>query len=285
MSARLLTAKDAQPVRDAALAELRQLAAPPNVVAVHNPESPAARYYMRAQKKTCAEASVGYEVRSLEPGWTQAKIVELIRDLNRDPRVSGITVHTPLPTGVDQDVVMSAILPSKDIEGIHPENLGRLAFGGHRPAPCAASAAVELARIARTSFKGLDAVVVGRSALVGKAIALLLLQSKADAPTPTLCHTATADLGLHTRRADLLFAAAGRAGLIRGDMIKKGAVVIDVGINETKDGKLVGDVVFDEAKDVAGVITPVPGGVGPVCHSILLRNIAACARKAAESAS
>jgi methylenetetrahydrofolate dehydrogenase (NADP+)/methenyltetrahydrofolate cyclohydrolase len=284
MSAQLLTSKEAQPLREAALKELKLLAAPPKVVAVHNPESAAARYYLRAQKKTCAEAGVAYEVRALEPGWTQARIVALIRDLNRDPQVSGITVHTPLPAGVDQDAVMSAILPSKDIEGIHPENLGRLAFGVHQPAPCAASAAVELARLARPSFKGLDAVVVGRSALVGKAIALLLLQSKGDAPTPTLCHTATADLGAHTRRADLLFAAAGRAGLIRGDMVKPGAVVIDVGINETKDGKLVGDVVFDEVKDVAGVITPVPGGVGPVCHSILLRNIAACARQAAAPA-
>ena len=281
MSAQLLTAVQAQPVREAALQEIRRLGAPPKVVAVHNPESPAAKYYLRAQKKTCAEAGVAYEVRPLEAGTTQEKIVALIRELNRDPQVTGITVHTPLPAGVDQDAVMSAILPSKDIEGIHPENLGRLAFGVHWPAPCAASAAVELARLARPSFKGLDAVVVGRSALVGKAIALLLLQSKGDAPTPTLCHTATADLGAHTRRADLLFAAAGRAGLIRGSMIKPGSVVIDVGINETKDGKLAGDVAFDEAKDVAGVITPVPGGVGPVCHSILLRNIAACARRAA----
>jgi methylenetetrahydrofolate dehydrogenase (NADP+)/methenyltetrahydrofolate cyclohydrolase len=282
MSAQLLTSASAQPVRDAALKELEQLAGPPKVVAVHNPESPAARYYMRAQKKTCAEAGVAYELRSLEPGTSQASLVALIRELNADPKVSGITVHTPLPKGVDQDAVMSAIHPSKDIEGIHPENLGRLAFGVHWPAPCAASAAVELARMARPSFKGLDAVVVGRSALVGKAIALLLLQSKGDAPTPTLCHTATADLGAHTRRADLLFAAAGRAGLIRGSMIKPGAVVIDVGINETPDGKLVGDVAFDEAKEVAGILTPVPGGVGPVCHSILLRNIAACARQAAE---
>jgi methylenetetrahydrofolate dehydrogenase (NADP+)/methenyltetrahydrofolate cyclohydrolase len=283
MSAQLLTAQAAQPVRDAALKELKLLASPPRVVAIHNPESPAARYYLRAQKKTCAEAGVPYEVRTLEPGWDQAKVVALIRDLNRDPAVSGITVHTPLPAGVDQDAVMSAILPTKDIEGIHPENLGRLAFGVHWPAPCAASAAVELARLARPSFKGLDAVVVGRSALVGKAIALLLLQSKAEAPTPTLCHTATADLGGHTRKADLLFAAAGRAGLIRGDMVKPGAIVVDVGINETKDGKLVGDVVFDEVKEVAGWITPVPGGVGPVCHSILLRNIAACARAASSA--
>jgi len=279
MSAQLITSKDAQPVRDAALQELKTLASPPRVVAIHNPESPAAKYYMRAQKKTCAEAGVAYEVRTIEPGWDQAKVVALIRDLNRDAAVTGITVHTPLPGGMDQDAVMSAIAPNKDIEGIHPENLGRLAFGVHWPAPCAASAAVELAKLAKPSFKGLDAVVVGRSALVGKAIALLLLQSKGEAPTPTLCHTATADLKGHTLKADLLFAAAGRAGLIRGDMVKPGAVVVDVGINETKDGKLVGDVVFDEAKEVAGWITPVPGGVGPVCHSILLRNIAACAKK------
>ncbi|HLY11003.1 MAG TPA: bifunctional 5,10-methylenetetrahydrofolate dehydrogenase/5,10-methenyltetrahydrofolate cyclohydrolase [Planctomycetota bacterium] len=279
MSAQLLTALAAQPVRDAALKELKSLATPPRVAAIHNPESPAARYYLRAQKKTCAEAGVSYDVRTLEPGWDQARVVALIRDLNRDPLVTGITVHTPLPAGMDQDAVMSAILPTKDIEGIHPENLGRLAFGVHWPAPCAASAAVELARLARPSFRGLDAVVVGRSALVGKAIALLLLQSKADAPTPTLCHTATADLGAHTRAADLLFAAAGRAGLIRGDMVKPGAVVVDVGINETKDGKLVGDVVFEEVREVAGFLSPVPGGVGPVCHSILLRNIAACARR------
>jgi methylenetetrahydrofolate dehydrogenase (NADP+)/methenyltetrahydrofolate cyclohydrolase len=280
MSALLLTAQAALPVREAAVKDLKSLATPPRVVAIHNPESPAARYYLRAQKKTCAEAGVAYEVRTIEPGWDQAKVVALIRDLNRDAAVTGITVHTPLPGGMDQDTVMGAIAPTKDIEGIHPENLGRLAFGVHWPAPCAASAAVELAKLAKPSFKGLDAVVVGRSALVGKAIALILLQSKAEAPTPTLCHTATADLRAHTLKADLLFAAAGRAGLIKGDMVKPGAVVIDVGINETKDGKLVGDVVFDEAKEVAGFITPVPGGVGPVCHSILLRNIAACARKA-----
>ena len=117
---------------------LRSLPSPPRVVAIHNPESPAARYYLRAQRKTCGEAGVPYDVRTLEPGWDQARVLSLIRDLNRDPAVTGITVHTPLPAGMDQDAVMSAILPTKDIEGIHPENLGRLAFGVHWPAPCAA---------------------------------------------------------------------------------------------------------------------------------------------------
>ncbi len=281
MSARVLKAEAARHVRERALEALGKLASPPRVVAVHNPESAAARFYLKAQRKTCTEAGVEYEVRTLEAGWDRARVVALLRELNADPKVTGITVHAPLPEGMDPDAVMSAIAPAKDIEGIHPENLGRLAFGEHHPAPCAASAAVELARAARPAFKGLDAVVVGRSALVGKAIALLLLQSRADAPTPTICHTATADLGAHTRRADLLFVAAGRAGLVRGDMVKPGAVVIDIGINETPDGKVAGDVAFDEAKEVAGVITPVPGGVGPVCHYVLLQNIAVCARGAA----
>ncbi len=278
MSARILKADAAAGVRQRALEDLKTLASPPKVVAIHNPEHPAARYYLKAQRKTCLEAGVDYEVREIPFGAEPATVIRWIEDLNRDPKVSGITVHTPLPAGFDVDRIMGAVSPRKDIEGIHPENLGRLAFGEHFPAPCAASAAVELARAALPTFKGLDAVVVGRSALVGKAIVLLLLQSKGEAPTPTLCHTATKDLGAHTVKADLLFAAAGRAGLIRGSMIKTGAVVIDVGINETAEGKLVGDVVFDEAVQVAAAVTPVPGGVGPVCHSILLRNIAACAR-------
>ena len=198
-----------------------------------------------------------------------------------DPAVSLGIISVLIRTrtaGVDAERVMASIAPTKDIEGIHPENLGRLVFGEHLPAPCAASAAVELAKVARPNFRGLEAVVVGRSALVGKAIAMLLLHSKKGAPTATICHTATADLGAVTRRADLLFAAAGRAHLVGGDMVKPGAVVIDVGINETPDGKLVGDVRFDEVKERAAVITPVPGGVGPVCTAILLRNLVGCSR-------
>jgi methylenetetrahydrofolate dehydrogenase (NADP+)/methenyltetrahydrofolate cyclohydrolase len=280
MSARLIKADAAAGLKQRVLERLKTLAEPPRVVAIHSPEHPAARYYLKAQRKTCAEAGVAYEVREIPAGASPDLVLKWIAELNADPKVAGITVHTPLPPGFDADRIMGALSPRKDIEGIHPENLGRLAFGEHHPAPCAASAAVELARAAVPSFRGLNAVVLGRSALVGKAIALLLLQSKSEAPTATLCHTATKDLAEHTLKADLLFAAAGRAGLVRGSMIKAGATVIDVGINETSDGKLVGDVVFDEAVQVAGAITPVPGGVGPVCHVILLRNIAACADRA-----
>lgn len=278
MSAEILHGDDvAKKILEEAKGRLPGLSIPPRVVAIHNPASPASRAYLRQQKKMCAEAGVPYEIKAVGPETREEEILSLIEGLNLNIGVTGITVHTPLPEGVDSNRVMRAISPSKDIEGIHPENLGLLAFGEHLPAPCAASAAVELAKAARPSFRGMNAVIVGRSALVGKAIALLLLQSKAGAPTPTICHTATPDIGEHTRRADVLFVAAGRAGLVRGSMIKNGAVVIDVGINAGPDGKLVGDVVFDEAREVAGVLTPVPGGVGPVCISILLRNIVACA--------
>jgi methylenetetrahydrofolate dehydrogenase (NADP+) / methenyltetrahydrofolate cyclohydrolase len=280
MSAKLLKADAAAGLKQRVLERLKGLAEAPRVVAIHSPEHPAARYYLKAQRKTCAEAGVAYEVREIPSGASPDLVLKWIAELNADPKIAGITVHTPLPPGFDADRIMGALSPRKDIEGIHPENLGRLAFGVHHPAPCAASAAVELARAAVPSFRGLNAVILGRSALVGKAIALLLLQSKSEAPTPTLCHTATKELAEHTLKADLLFAAAGKAGLVRGSMIKAGATVIDVGINETSDGKLVGDVVFDEAVQVAGAITPVPGGVGPVCHVILLRNIAECARAA-----
>ncbi len=279
MTAERLLGKAVEAIRTKALADLAALGRRAKVVAVHNPESPAARYYLRAQRKVCGEAGVDYEVRVLEPGDGQARILAILAELAADPSVDGITVHTPLPKGVDEQAVWLAVAPGKDVEGIHPESLGRLQVGEYWPAPCAASAAVALARAARPSMKGLDAVVVGRSALVGKAIAALLLQARGEAPTVTICHTATADVGAHTRRADVLFAAAGKAGLIRGSMIKPGAVVIDVGINEGPDGKVVGDVVLAEAEAVASVITPVPGGVGPACHYILLRNIAACATK------
>jgi methylenetetrahydrofolate dehydrogenase (NADP+) / methenyltetrahydrofolate cyclohydrolase len=278
MTAERLLGKSVETIRTAALAELAALGRRAKVVAVHNPESPAARYYLRAQTKVCAEAGVDYVVRTLEPGADQARILGILAELAADPSVDGITVHTPLPKGVDEQAVWRAVAPGKDVEGIHPENLGRLQIGEHRPSPCAASAAVALARSVRPSMKGLEAVVVGRSALVGKAIAALLLQAKGEAPTVTICHTATADLAAHVRRADVLFAAAGKAGLIRGSMIKPGALVIDVGINEGPDGKVVGDVVFEEAAALASAISPVPGGVGPACHYILLRNIAACAR-------
>jgi methylenetetrahydrofolate dehydrogenase (NADP+)/methenyltetrahydrofolate cyclohydrolase len=153
-----------------------------------------------------------------------------------------------------------------------------IALGPHSPTPCAAGAAVEILKSAVPSLKGLEVVIIGHSTLVGKTIANMLLQSKRESATPTICHIATRDVNFHTRRADALIVAAGKAGLVRGGMIKPGAVVIDIGVNRTPEGKTVGDVVFEEAVAVAGAITPVPGGVGPVTLALLLRNIIDCAR-------
>ncbi|HLF94128.1 MAG TPA: bifunctional 5,10-methylenetetrahydrofolate dehydrogenase/5,10-methenyltetrahydrofolate cyclohydrolase, partial [Planctomycetota bacterium] len=173
------------------------------------------------------------------------------------------------------------IAPEKDVDGFHPINVGKVLIGDPDGfAPCTPAGVQLLLKEYGVDTAGKHVVIIGRSNIVGKPMAALLMQhGKGGDATVTVCHSRTPDLSWHTKRADIVIAAMGRPGTVTGDMVKPGAVVIDVGINETPDGKLVGDVVFDEAKEVAGVITPVPGGVGPVCHTILLRNIVACARR------
>ena len=264
-----------------AKAIVKRLTLSPNlrVAAVHNTDDAGVGYYMRSQRKLFEKHGVGFDVHEINSKTPPAGVLALIDRLNADPTVTGITVHIPTPAGIDTEAVVSRVDPRKDIEAIHPETLGRLARGDTSLAPCAAAAAVELARSVRPSLRGLEAVVVGRSPIVGLPVGLLLLRAGRDAPTPTICHTATADLAAHTRRADLLFSAAGRAGTIRGDMIKPGATVIDISVNTIADGAVAGDVVFEEAVEVAAHITPVPGGVGPVCLAVLLRNLVECARR------
>lgn len=265
----------AREIRDALRADLERLK--PRVVAVHNEDSPAARPYRRMQERLCDEAHVKYEVHPINASTKLSAIEKLVDKLNADKTVTGITIHLPLPAGLP-DTLMERVDPRKDIEGTHPYNLGRLTMGEHWPSPCAATAAVEILRRVRPSCLGLEATIVGRSAMVGRPIVNLLLHSKTDAPTPTICHTATRDLGSHTRRADILFAAAGRAGLVTAPMVKAGAVVIDIGTNRLPSGKYVGDVT-DDVREVAAVVTPVPGGVGPVTLAILLKNIVMCAKQ------
>lgn len=249
------------------------------VAAVHNTDDAGVGYYMRSQRKLCEKHGVAFDVHPIDAKTPPRDVLALVDRLNADPAVTGITVHIPTPAGIDAEAVVSRVDPRKDIEAIHPATLGRLARGDTSLAPCAAAAAVELARAARGSLRGLDAVVVGRSPIVGLPVGLLLLRLGREAPTTTICHTATADLASHTRRADVLFSAAARAGTIRGDMIKPGATVIDISVNTTDDGGIVGDVVFEEAVEVAAHLTPVPGGVGPVCLAILLRNLVECSRR------
>ncbi len=278
MTAELLQGRElASQIRESSRLEIESLGYSPKVVAIHNQDNPACGVYMRMQKNLFRKSGVEYEVVSIGENTPENEVRSLLSTLNEDSSVQGITMHVPFPHGYDTDALSQLILPEKDIEGVHPHNIGMIAYGEHNPTPCAARAAVEIARTAHESLAGMETCVVGHGTLVGKPIAFLLLQEKRMAATPTICHVATKDLAFHTKRADLLFVAVGKASLISKEMVKPGATVIDIGINKGEDGNIVGDVSPDVA-EVAGKITPVPGGVGPVTLAILLKNVAACAR-------
>ncbi len=278
MTAQLLKGRElATRIREQSKQDIRELGFVPKVVAIHNEDNPACGVYMRMQKNLFEKSGVEYEIFSIGEKTTEQQVREQINLFNRDPEIHGITMHVPLPGGFDTDGLSQQISPGKDIEGVHPHNIGMIAYGEHNPTPCAARAGVELAKTVHTSFQGMETVVVGHGTLVGKPIAFFLLQEKRVAATPTICHIATEDLSFHTRRADLLFVAVGKAGLIQKEMVKPGATVIDIGINKGPEGTIVGDVAHD-VREVAGVLTPVPGGVGPVTLAILLKNVVACAR-------
>jgi len=227
------------------------------------------RIYVANKKKTAE--SVGIRSRDfLYPeGMPRAELLELLRRLNADPTIHGILLQLPLPSGCDEDEAIAAIAPEKDVDGFHPTNLGRLLAGIPSVVPCTPAGVIELLDHYGIELKGAEAVVVGRSRIVGKPLAQLLLARHA---TVTICHTRTRDLAAHCRRADLLCVAAGRPRVISGEMIREGAVVVDVGINRLEDGRLVGDVEFESAAKRAAAITPVPGGVGPMTVAMLLKN-------------
>jgi methylenetetrahydrofolate dehydrogenase (NADP+) / methenyltetrahydrofolate cyclohydrolase len=249
----------------------------PRVAAVHNEKSGPVRAYMKRQRAACESVGIPYELHPVADK-SEAEVAALVGKLAADPSITGITIHQPLPAGFNEERLLQMVPARKDVEATHPENLGRLELGVPGPRPVAAEAAVEILRMHKPDCRGLDAVVIGRSAMVGKPAALLLLAWGAKAPTVTVCHSATGDLAAHVRRADIVIAAAGKPGAVRGDMLKPGAIVLDIGINRLEDGRLVGDVDFDTAKEVASAITPVPGGVGPVAVALFLRNVVACAR-------
>lgn len=232
-------------------------------------EDPASAVYVRNKVAACEKAGL----RSLKfvypPDADPATVFAKIAELNADDSVHGVLVQLPLPKHFDADAVLEAIAPEKDVDGFHAENIGALAQGKPRFIPCTPYGVMKMLESAGTPLKGAEAVIVGRSNIVGKPMALLLL---AQGCTVTVCHSQSRDLNFHTRRADILVAAVGRAKMITGDMIKPGATVIDVGINRTADGKLCGDVDFASASEVAGAITPVPGGVGPMTITMLLAN-------------
>jgi methylenetetrahydrofolate dehydrogenase (NADP+)/methenyltetrahydrofolate cyclohydrolase len=243
----------------------------PLLLAVQVGENPASASYLKSQKRGCEEVGIDYQIQQLPPQISEAELIQFIKEKNQDEKVTGIILQMPLPEQIDAEKAQETIDPSKDVEGVNPQNMGLLVYGWPGLAPCTALAVMELIKSTGTSIKGKQVTLVGHSALVGKPLALLLLSSQFDSATTTVCHIATTDLAAHTRRAEILIVAVGKPGLITGDMIRDGAIVIDVGINRV-DGKIVGDVVFEQAKEKASLITPVPGGVGPVTTAMLLKN-------------
>jgi methylenetetrahydrofolate dehydrogenase (NADP+)/methenyltetrahydrofolate cyclohydrolase len=232
----------------------------PHLEAVLVGDNAGAKIYAKSQAKACGELGISYKLDGLPESTSQKELEDFIQKLNEDPKVTGIILQMPVPSHINAREVQLKISPSKDVEGIHPFNIGKLLYGEALLAPCTVLAVMEILKSINIPLKGKEVVVVGHSEIVGKPLALLLLQSPLESPTPTICHIATRDLSFHTKRADILIVAVGKAGLIKGDMIKEGAIVIDVGINRI-DKKIVGDVVFDEAVQKASMITPVPGGV------------------------
>jgi len=258
----------------------------PGLATVLVGDNPASHTYVKAKRKACAEAGIESFGHELPATATQAEVEGLVARLNQDPKVHGILVQLPLPAGLDEEAVLKAISLEKDVDGFHPLNIGRLAQKGREPlfVPCTPAGCLVLLKKAGAKLDGANAVVVGRSNIVGMPAALLLVKENA---TVTICHSRTKDLAGVCRSADVLIAAIGRAEMIRGSWIKPGAYVIDVGINRvedpsTKSGyRLVGDVAYEEAVQVAGAITPVPGGVGPMTIALLLQNtLRSAARRA-----
>jgi len=250
----------------------------PGLAVVLAGEDPASHVYVRNKTVACAEVGIRTFDHRLPASVTQAELLALVDELNRNPEVDGILVQLPLPAGIDARQVLLAISPLKDVDGFHPENLGRLLMGEPRFVACTPLGVMRLLQESQTPLAGADAVVIGRSNIVGKPLAALLISADC---TVTVCHSRTRDLAERVRRADVVVAALGRAETVKGDWIKPGATVIDVGTNRRADGKLVGDVAFAEAVTRARAITPVPGGVGPMTIAMLLSNTLQSAKRRA----
>ena len=259
------------------VAQLAAKGARPGLAAVLVGDDPASRVYVRNKAKSCEETGLHSEVHELPKDTGEKALLELVARLNKDPKIHGILVQLPLPKQINSDRVLAAISPAKDVDGFHAESLGALVQGLPGFVPCTPAGVMEMLAHAKVPLAGARAVIVGRSTIVGKPLALLLLQKDA---TVTICHSRTKDLPARTREADVLIAAVGKAKLVTGDMVKPGACVIDVGINRLPDGKLAGDVDFDSVKEVAGSITPVPGGVGPMTIAMLIVNTVRSAERA-----
>jgi methylenetetrahydrofolate dehydrogenase (NADP+)/methenyltetrahydrofolate cyclohydrolase len=251
------------------VAQLQQKGIHPTLAVVLVGENPASQVYVRNKTKACAACGIESKQINLPADTTQQQLMELVAQLNADEQVNGILVQLPLPKGLDETEVLRAIDPRKDVDAFHPVNVGKIMIGDYDFLPCTPAGCIELLHQAGVQIAGKHAVVVGRSNIVGKPMAMLLLHEDA---TVTICHSKTPNLKEECRKADILIAAVGKEKVITADMIKPGAAVIDVGMNRDANGKLCGDVDFEPAEQVAGAITPVPGGVGPMTIAMLMKN-------------
>ena len=281
MTAQIIDGKAlAEELRQGFMARVEALTAKghrPGLVVILVGADPASEVYVRNKVNGCLAIGMHSEKITYDAAVDPEIVLKRIAELNADPNIHGILVQLPLPKHFNEEAVLKAIAVDKDVDGFHAENVGALAQGNPRFIPCTPYGAMKFFEDAGIGLKGKEAVVVGRSNIVGKPMAMLLMHAGA---TVTVCHSQTRDLKAHCQRADILVAAIGKTKMITGDMIKPGAVVIDVGINRLPDGKLCGDVDFESAKDVASFITPVPGGVGPMTITMLLANTLESAERA-----
>ncbi|MGG3873995.1 bifunctional methylenetetrahydrofolate dehydrogenase/methenyltetrahydrofolate cyclohydrolase FolD [Brevibacillus laterosporus] len=257
------------------VAELVDKGIQPGLAVVLVGDDPASQTYVNGKIKACEETGIYSKSFRLESNVTQQEVVDLVKELNQDPNIHGILVQLPLPKHMIEEAIIDTISPEKDVDGFHPISVGNLCIGKETFLPCTPHGVIELIKSTGISMEGKHAVVVGRSNIVGKPVSLLLLHENA---TVTMCHSRTKNLEEHTRQADILVVAVGIAHLIKKEHVKDGAIVIDVGMNRL-DGKLTGDVLFDEVKEVASHITPVPGGVGPMTITMLMQNTVISARR------
>lgn len=280
MSAKILNGKEiAQDIRSrikGEVEELKQKGIHPGLAVILVGDNPASQSYVRAKAKACEEVGIYSEVIRKPASISQEELLSLIEELNENPNIHGILVQLPLPDHISEKAVIDAIRVEKDVDGFHPINVGKLVIGEDGLVPCTPYGIIEMIKRTGTDISGKKAVVVGRSNIVGKPVSMLLLQENA---TVVMCHSRTVDLEEMTKQADILVVAVGKAGVIGKEHVKPGSIVIDVGVNRVDDGKLVGDVRFDEVKEIADYITPVPGGVGPMTITMLLHNTLKAARR------
>jgi len=282
------TAADMRTELKAEVAKLKTKNIVPGLAVILVGEDPASNSYVTAKERACEETGIFSDDNHLPADTSEADLLTLVEKMNNDPKINGILVQLPLPKHIDESKVLLAIKPEKDVDGFHPMNVGKMVAGEKAFLPCTPNGIIQLLKRSNVKTEGAEVVIIGRSNIVGKPIANMLIQKKDTGnATVTICHTRTKNLADHVKRADIIIAAAGRPNTVTADMVKPGAVVIDVGVNRVEDStkkrgyRLVGDVDFEAVKEIASLITPVPGGVGPMTITMLLYNTVESAKIAA----